>query len=201
MRLCTSFNRFFNCYISNLTFSYIHSCSHRGKFTHFRNMPTTDAEITNKKGTIAERVIARSKATQVTDFFGKKRGPKKKYANKKNKARKVGKKKVIEVILSSSSDSSSDDESSNQSPDNQNPQQPEFFGFGRSHRLKWSSPQYFPILKQAIKDKRRLGKQYKPDNSKNGIFIPRTTLTSVIGRLGNKPITIENCFPNQKNLF
>ena len=70
----------------------------------------------------------------------------------------------------------------------------------RLHRISWQTKENFPILGQTIKEEKRLGKLFKNGPSTaSGIFLPQTTLNTIIKKLGDEDSTYENCFPIQKN--
>ena len=66
----------------------------------------------------------------------------------------------------------------------------------RKNRIQWHLPQCFPILVEAITNR------HKPVNLRSlhesGMIVPPKTLKSVVLRLGNKEITVKNCFQDKK---
>ena len=71
---------------------------------------------------------------------------------------------------------------------------------GRVPRVQWAAPKNFPILQKAIVEKRRLGRLYNPMTNTGTLYVPESTLMSVLKRLGNKEPTFQNCFPTKKTL-
>ena len=65
---------------------------------------------------------------------------------------------------------------------------------GRSNRIHWDLPQYFPILAKAVKNRRLPVALRSKDAHPSGLIVPPSTLNSVMDRLGNNEITVENCF-------
>ena len=68
----------------------------------------------------------------------------------------------------------------------------------RKNRIQRHLPEYFPILVEAITNRRKPKKLRSLKVHESGIIVPPTTLKSVIRRLGNKKTTVENCFQAQK---
>ena len=157
--------------------------------------------------TIDEKDVAQSEnkvVTKISDYFSKKRGRKKIFGSKrKNKKHKKGngsdtvaKRNNSLVGEETKDDSELSDSDTSGSLKAARPSTTE----KKTINIKWSDPENFHILAKAIEAKRRLGKLYKhAPLSNDGLFVPRTTLITVMKRLGDLPVTIGNCFPLQKN--
>ena len=191
-------------------------------------MPKT-AAATKDGGCIASRVQAMRKQTDytnvntITSYFGRKRGPKTKYANKKKKARKLNVNENNDILDLSEDEMSAESEKSSSDDDwsacssktsKRSPKVDAYSDTGNSDsdsntvvtskrkgtRINWAAPAYFPTLVDAIKEKGKLGRDYKNGPStRDGFFVPRTSLNSVMLCLGRKEPTIENCFPNYRS--
>ena len=68
-------------------------------------------------------------------------------------------------------------------------------------RTKWHLPECFPVLVQAIRNKRKQGKHHSTKSvDSSGLIVPIGTLNRVMKRLGGNEPTLVNCFPsNTKN--
>ena len=64
----------------------------------------------------------------------------------------------------------------------------------RSNRINWHLPEYFPILVHAIENKRLPVALRSNSIHESGIIVPSSTIKSAARRLGNREITVENCF-------
>ena len=64
----------------------------------------------------------------------------------------------------------------------------------RSNRINWHLPEYFPILVHAIENNRLPVALRSNSIHESGIIVPSSTIKSVAQRLGNREITVENCF-------
>ena len=95
--------------------------------------------------------------TSITDYFGRKPGPKTKFVNKKRKTRRANsptKDNIIDATDLIELSSSSDENETDQPKDKETPARlpSKNLGTSRLHRVDWSSKQYFPVLAQTIKD-------------------------------------------------
>jgi len=163
--------------------------------------------------------------TNITEFINRKRGQKKKLADKilmsAWKARgwidinpiDISDANNNEFINSdtwySSSDFSFEDESSITEPPNSPTKSPpsstkrrdqkkQNLGTHWTYQIDWSSKKFFPVLVKTIQDKRTLGNLFLMapiSMTTDGVFVPRTTLQSVMKWLKDKPLTHDNCFP------
>ena len=146
------------------------------------------------------------KEASITDFFSVKKGRKRKFANKR--LRRTEKKSKNETNTSETESNKHNFYggvtvqtntimlSSSLSSLSKNSNKPTK---GRM-RIVWSSPEYFPLMVETIQSKRALGKLFQnPPMGPNGIFVPPTTLFNVMKRLGDRPPTLKNCFPQKKN--
>ena len=68
----------------------------------------------------------------------------------------------------------------------------------RKNRIRWHLPQYFPILVEAITNKRKPVNLRSLKVHESGMIVPPTTLKSIMLQLGNKEITVQNCFQDKK---
>ena len=136
----------------------------------------------------------------ITDYFSKKRGRKRKKIKSKVKKGVTNVTEVDSLDDNSYVCSSSDAEFDEEILDTKQPAPQINDGTERIHRISWQTKENFPILVETIKEKRRLGKQFQNGPSTaSGLFVPRTTLNTMLQKLGGKEPTYENCFPIQKN--
>ena len=188
---------------------------------------------------------SKSKSKMITDFFGKKRGRKRKVSSELSKNKSLYRSSrntksifsqdggdvyapiivkarknvddewscISEDIVITLSDNSTDNDSLSLSsgdvdivepPANNEPNvivgsdvaQTTFLS--RKNCIRWHLPQYFPILVEAITNRRKPVKLWSLKAHGSGMIVPPTTLNSVMRRLGNKKITVENCFKDKK---
>jgi len=77
-------------------------------------------------------------------------------------------------------------------------------GKQQAYQIDWSSDEFFPVLVKTIQDKRTIGNLFLSAPlvmTTDGVFVPRTTLQSVMKRLKDKPPTHDSCLPIKKNLL
>ena len=159
----------------------------------------------------------------ITDFFEKKRGAKRKIANKSQKKRKclglsskknsnnpvvdhndIGDPIIVRVRRNEENEwyfvkdeedcDSMDNHSENLLASVVNPKPSPAENLQRSNRINWHLPEYFPILVHAIENNRLPVALRSNSIHESGIIVPSSTIKSVAQRLGNREITVENCF-------